>query len=151
LTTKSFRISRVFILRIGSTSCTPFSAVRSVRQQSVVAKLLFPPDKNETNPAFSKTKIADKVLVSLYAVLYTENDKVLSYHKSFTDFMFNQHRAKEFWCDQAKHHRLLADCCFRVMAHGLKFNIANIIEHHSYLIVIILHFQMQSSRTSLLS
>jgi hypothetical protein len=93
---------------------------------TVVAKLIFPPDKNETNPAFSKTKIADKVLVSLYAVLYTENDKVLSYHKSFTDFMFNQHRAKEFWCDQAKHHSFLADCCFRVMANGLKFNIANI-------------------------
>ena len=89
---------------------------------SLVAKLLLPPSK--TN-ALSHTEIADGVLKSLHAVLYTENDKVLSYHKSFTDFMFDQNRAKKFWCDQAKHHRLLTNSCFRVM-DGLKFNIANI-------------------------
>jgi len=91
---------------------------------SLVAKLLFPSD--ETNPAFSYTSIADSVLAHLHAVLYTENDKVLSYHKSFTDFMFDQHRAREFWCDQVEHHRFLTDSCFRVMDTGLKFNIANI-------------------------
>jgi len=90
---------------------------------SVVAELLLPP--NKTNPALSHTEITDGVLKSLHAVLYTENDKVLSYHKSFTDFMFDQNRAKKFWCDQAKHHQLLTDSCFRVM-DGLKFNIANI-------------------------
>jgi hypothetical protein len=88
---------------------------------SLVAKLLFP--SNETNPASS---IADSVLALLHAVLYTENDKVLSYHKSFTDFMFDQNRAKEFWCDQGKHHQLLTVHCFRVMDARLKFNIANI-------------------------
>ena len=91
---------------------------------SLVAKLLF--SSNETNPAFSYTIIADRVLAGLHAVLYIENDKVLSYHKSFTDFIFNQNRAKEFWCDQGKHHRLLTDHCFRVMEAGLRFNIANI-------------------------
>jgi len=89
---------------------------------SVVAELLFPP--NKTN-SLSHTEIADGVLKSLHAVLYTENDKVLTYHKSFTDFVFDQNRAKKFWCDQAKHHRLLTNSCFRVM-DGLKFNIANI-------------------------
>jgi hypothetical protein len=89
---------------------------------SIVAELLLPP---KTNSTLSNTEIADGVLKSLHAVLYTENDKVLSYHKSFTDFMFDQNRAKEFWCDQGKHHRLLTDSCFRVM-DGLKFNIANI-------------------------
>jgi len=91
---------------------------------SLVAKLLF--SSNETNPAFSYTSIADSVLAHLHAVLYTENDQVLSYHKSFTDFMFDQHRAKEFWCDQVEHHRFLTSSCFRVMETGLKFNIANI-------------------------
>jgi len=90
---------------------------------SLVAKLLLPP--NKTNPALSYTEIADGVLKSLHAVLYTENDKVLTYHKSFTDFIFDQNRAKKFWCDQAKHHQLLTNSCFRVM-DGLKFNIANI-------------------------
>ena len=90
---------------------------------SLVAKLLLPPDK--TNSTLSHTEIADGVLKSLHAVFYTENDKVLTYHKSFADFIFDQNRAKKFWCDQAKHHRLLIDSCFRVM-DGLKFNIANI-------------------------
>ena len=90
---------------------------------SIVAELLLPP--NKTNPALSHTEIADGVLKSLHAVLYIENDKVLTYHKSFTDFMFDQNRAKKFWCDQAKHHRLLTNSCFQVM-DKLKFNIANI-------------------------
>ena len=90
---------------------------------SVVAELLLPP--NKTNPILSYTEVANGVLKSLHAVLYTEDDKVLSYHKSFTDFMFDQNRAKVFWCDQAKHHRLLTNSCFRIM-DGLKFNIANI-------------------------
>ena len=92
---------------------------------SLVTEVLFPVNENDTNPTFSYTKIADNVLARLHAVLYTENDKVLLYHKSFADFMFDRNRAKEFWCDQVKHHRLLTDSCFRVMG-GLKFNIANI-------------------------
>ena len=90
---------------------------------SLVAELLISP--NKTNPTRSYTEIVDGVLMSLHAVLYAENNKVLSYHKSFTDFMFDQNRAKKFWCDQTKHHRLLTNSCFRVMDR-LKFNIANI-------------------------
>jgi hypothetical protein len=89
----------------------------------LVAELLLSP--NKTNPALSHTEIVDGVLKSLHAVLYTENNKVLSYHKSFTDFMFDRNRAKKFWCDQTKHHQLLTNSCFRVMDR-LKFNIANI-------------------------
>jgi hypothetical protein len=91
---------------------------------SLVADLLFP--SKETNIAFSYTPIADSVLAHLHAVLYTENGKVLSYHKSFSDFIFDQNRAKEFWCNQTEHHRLLTGSCFHVMNSGLKFNIANI-------------------------
>ncbi|KDR77674.1 hypothetical protein GALMADRAFT_245800 [Galerina marginata CBS 339.88] len=92
---------------------------------SLVAELLFPSGENETDLVFSHTRIADSVLASLHAVLYTESDRVLSYHKSFTDFLFNQNRAKEFWCDPVQHHLLLASSCFRVMDR-LRFNIANI-------------------------
>jgi hypothetical protein len=83
---------------------------------SLVAELLLPP---------GSTEIADGVLKSIHAVLYTQNDKVFSYHKSFPDFIFDLARSGEFWCDKATHHRRLTDSCFRVM-EGLRFNIANI-------------------------
>ena len=92
---------------------------------TLVAELLFPPVEIEPDSAVLHAEIANGVLASLHAVLYVENGKVLSYHKSFTDFMFNRDRAKEFWCDQAQHHQLLTKSCFCVM-DGLKFNIANI-------------------------
>jgi len=84
---------------------------------SVIADLLFSSDY---------TDVAEKLLSDLHAVLYTEDDRVLAYHKSFSDFIFDRARSKDFWCDQATHHRLLADSCFRVMKDGLHFNIANI-------------------------
>jgi hypothetical protein len=87
---------------------------------SLVTELWFPLSKTDTS-------IADGVLESLHAVLYTtQNNKILSYHKSFSDFILNRARSGEsFWCDKGKHHRLLTDSCFRVMK-GLRFNIANI-------------------------
>lgn len=80
----------------------------------------------ETNPAIAETSITDDTLQRLYAVLYTENNKVLWHHKSFPDFLFDQNRSKEFWCDQEEHHQRLMDACFRVMKEELRFNIANI-------------------------
>jgi len=82
----------------------------------LVADLLLPPESAE---------IADGVLKSLHALLYTENDEVLTYHKSFPDFIFDHTRSMEFWCDKATHHRHLANSCFRAM-EGLRFNIARI-------------------------
>jgi len=69
---------------------------------------------------------ADAVLKALHAVLYTKNDKVLWYHKSFPDFLFDQDRSKEFWCNQVENHQRLTVSCFRVMKEGLRFNIGNI-------------------------
>ncbi|KAF9479502.1 hypothetical protein BDN70DRAFT_687374, partial [Pholiota conissans] len=86
----------------------------------VVANLISPSDE----PNFTET-VAD-VLASLHAVLYTENDKVFSYHKSFTDFIFKQNRAHEFWCNPPQFHLLLSRACFHVMHSELRFNIANI-------------------------
>ncbi|KAF9470094.1 hypothetical protein BDN70DRAFT_77008, partial [Pholiota conissans] len=75
-------------------------------------------------PNFTET--VAHVLTSLHAVLYTENDKVFSYHKSFTDFIFNENRAKKFWCNPQKFHLLLSRICFNIMNSELRFNIANI-------------------------
>jgi hypothetical protein len=84
---------------------------------SVVADLLFTSDY---------TDVADKLLSDLHAVLYREHGRVLTYHKSFSDFILDQDRSGNFWCNQGMHHRLLADACFRWMKDGLRFNIANI-------------------------
>jgi len=91
---------------------------------TVAIDLLF--TSNKSNSAFSYTRIADCILRRLHAVLYTEQDKVLWYHKSFPDFLFDRNRSKDFWCNQAEHHRRLTNSCFRVMKAGLRFNIANI-------------------------
>ncbi|KAF9485945.1 hypothetical protein BDN70DRAFT_870420 [Pholiota conissans] len=85
----------------------------------VVANLISPSESN-----FTET--VAHVLVSLHAVLYIENDKVFSYHKSFTDFIFNENRAKEFWCNPPQFHLLLSRNCFDIMHSELRFNIANI-------------------------
>jgi len=69
---------------------------------------------------------ADDILKALHAVLYSTNDQVLWYHKSFPDFLFNRDRSQEFWCDRVEHHQRLASSCFRVMKDGLRFNIGNI-------------------------
>jgi len=69
---------------------------------------------------------ADAILKALHAVLYTKNDKVLWYHKSFPDFLFDQDRSQEFWCNQVENHQHLTVSCFRVMDEGLRFNIGNI-------------------------
>jgi hypothetical protein len=98
---------------------------------SIVTGLL--PDDSDSdtasgagNHAVDDTSIADDVLRRLYAVLYTDNGRVLWYHKSFPDFLFEEARSKEFWCNQAKHHQDLMESCFHIMKAGLRFNIANI-------------------------
>lgn len=75
---------------------------------------------------FSPTKVADNILQRLHAVLYIENEKVLWYHKSFPDFLFDSTRSEEFWCDRSAHHQRLTEASFSIMRAGLKFNIANI-------------------------
>ena len=83
---------------------------------SIVADLLFTSDD-----------VAVKLLSNLHAVLYRgEHDQVLTYHKSFSDFIFDKGHSDNFWCDQAMHHQDLANACFRWMKDRLCFNIANI-------------------------
>ncbi|KAF5320359.1 hypothetical protein D9611_011274 [Ephemerocybe angulata] len=95
---------------------------------TTVASLLFPEDLTLANaPEFSSVKVVDDVLSRLHAVLYADEKKlILSYHKSFTDFLFDPDRSKEFCCSQAALHERLAEGCFRIMKAGLRFNIANV-------------------------
>ncbi|TEB29601.1 WD40 repeat-like protein [Coprinellus micaceus] len=90
---------------------------------SVVSHLLA---SQEGSTSFTP-KAVDRVLIRLHAVLYLDDRNiVLSYHKSFTDYLFDKGRSGRFACDQSYRHRLLAQQCFSVMKTGLKFNIANI-------------------------
>ena len=87
---------------------------------SIIANLV------SASNADSFTKLIDAVLAQLYAVLYIEHDKVLWYHKSFPDFLFDPVRSKKFWCNKVEHHQHLMKSCFQIMKSGLQFNIANI-------------------------
>ncbi|KAF6741019.1 hypothetical protein DFP72DRAFT_1181498 [Ephemerocybe angulata] len=94
---------------------------------TTVASLLFSDDSMLDTSAFSSAAVVTDVLSRLHAVLYTdENQLVLSYHKSFTDFVYDRNRSKEFCCSQEVLHECLAEGCFRIMEAGLRFNIANI-------------------------
>jgi len=78
------------------------------------------------------------VVESLHAVLYIKENRVLWYHASFPDFIFDplrsnfnivdtscSHRVK-MSCHQATHHAFLAHACFNVMSCQLRFNICNL-------------------------
>ncbi|KAF5320246.1 hypothetical protein D9611_011284 [Ephemerocybe angulata] len=118
-----FRINRLRVLHT-------FLSTPERTSTTTVASLLFPKDPTDDNtPGFpsSTVELVDDVLSRLYAVLYTdETQLVISYHKSFTDFVFDQDRSKEFCCSQAALHESLSEGCFRIMKAGLRFNIANI-------------------------
>ena len=85
-------------------------------------------------PGPGDDKAARGVLCDLHAVLYTQNDQVFWYHASFPDFIFDTARSNfrigekdfTFSCNEAAHHNLLGESCFRVMKSGLRFNMGDI-------------------------
>ncbi|TFK18165.1 hypothetical protein FA15DRAFT_628203, partial [Coprinopsis marcescibilis] len=90
---------------------------------AIVARLLI----DGSDPDSSSTDVAKDVVFRLQPVLYTDNDgNVLSYHKSFSDFIFDKNRSGDFYCDQPALHQRLTESCFHIMNSCLKFNIANI-------------------------
>jgi hypothetical protein len=77
------------------------------------------------------------VVHALHAVLYIRDGRVLWYHASFPDFMFDSLRSNfetpnttgkttRLSCDESAHHTFLAQSCFRVMESQLKFNICDL-------------------------
>jgi NACHT domain len=69
---------------------------------------------------------ADAVLRRLHAVLYLQDGCVMSFHKSFADFLFDKNRSKEFYCDQKQVHHRFTLGCLQIMTEELRFNIAKI-------------------------
>ncbi|CAE6503940.1 unnamed protein product [Rhizoctonia solani] len=67
-------------------------------------------------------------LQPLLSVLhYSEKTRLVStLHASFPDFMFNQVRSGEFFCDPSTAHRQIALKCFEVMKFRLRFNICDL-------------------------
>jgi hypothetical protein len=108
-----------------------FLCAREPLSTSCATSLLFMEDPEETDPVFSYTTIANEVFDCLHSVLYVEDDKVLSYHKSFPDFLFDHARSGEFWCDKAKHHRHLTN--FLLPGHGGVADSTLPISHHHFI------------------
>jgi len=75
-------------------------------------------------------EVAMAVVEELHSVLYVQGDRVFWYHASFPDFIFDPSRSNfdnhTFWCNEAAHHNLLGESCFRVMKSGLRFNMGDI-------------------------
>ena len=85
-------------------------------------------------------EVAKVVVDELHAVLYFKGDRVLWYHASFPDMMFDKERSYfkvshasgagshdvDMSCDVAAHHAFLANSCFRIMDSDLRFNICNL-------------------------
>jgi hypothetical protein len=112
------RVCRLHVLHTFLCASEPLSTLSATG-------LVFTEDPEETDPAFSYSTIANEVFDRLHSVFYVEQDKVLTYHKSFPDFIFDHARSGKFSCDKTTHHRYLTNSCFRLMK-GLQFNIANI-------------------------
>ncbi|KAB5589389.1 Vegetative incompatibility protein HET-E-1 [Ceratobasidium theobromae] len=68
------------------------------------------------------------ILQTLQPVIYVSKDGniVTTVHASFSDFMFDQARSSQFFCDEAKHNQFLARRCFELMKEQLRFNICNL-------------------------
>jgi hypothetical protein len=94
---------------------------------SVVAQLLSDGDTptNRIQDALDDS-VVNYVLEGLHAVLYVQDGRVMWFHKSFPDFVFNQGRSGKFYCNQGDRHQFLAERCFEIMLQHLRFNIADI-------------------------
>ncbi|CAE6490242.1 unnamed protein product [Rhizoctonia solani] len=75
----------------------------------------------------SRTNDLSLALERFCSVIYVcrANGMVSVFHASFPDFMFDQERSKELFCDPAEHNRLMAKQCFDLMKE-LRFNICNL-------------------------
>ncbi|KAG9126262.1 hypothetical protein FRC07_004185 [Ceratobasidium sp. 392] len=74
-------------------------------------------------------KILGRVVGSLSSVLYVDEKQdgaVRISHPSFMDYITDHSRSKRLCVDQAQQNTVLARCCFKTMAQGLRFNICGL-------------------------
>jgi hypothetical protein len=83
---------------------------------------------------------AKLVIKKLHAVVYVKDGRILWYHKSFPEFIFDQARSSfkspdlsgatgriiDVSCNEAARRGLLARFCFRIMKSDLRFNICSL-------------------------
>ncbi|KAG8718489.1 hypothetical protein FRC09_012598 [Ceratobasidium sp. 395] len=73
--------------------------------------------------------VLERVVGSLSSVLYVDRnsgDAIRIFHPSFMDFIIDRSRSKELCVDLEQQNTVLAECCFKVMANCLKFNICGL-------------------------
>jgi hypothetical protein len=69
----------------------------------------------------------DDALSPLWSVLHlSESGLVSTLHASFPDFIFDQKRSADYFCDVNKHGAELTKRCFGVMKDELRFNICDL-------------------------
>ncbi|EIM85615.1 uncharacterized protein STEHIDRAFT_59318, partial [Stereum hirsutum FP-91666 SS1] len=79
-------------------------------------------DSDDADPEAVRLLVDD-----LHAVTYISNDCIYTYHKSFSDFFFDERRCgQEIICEADASHHVLARGCFRIMKRSLRFNICNL-------------------------
>ncbi len=81
-------------------------------------------DESALGPGQSKINV-EGILSNLHSVLDVPNnntDPIRLLHPSFRDFLLAKERcrSKQFWVDEKEGHRILVDCCIRLMAASLK-------------------------------
>ena len=118
---------------------SPFEGEILISRLHILYTFLCVPQRTSTSTVAalvgdSDDELAEAVLNDLHAVLYSQDDRILSYHASFPNFIFDPawsnfcigEKDFAFSCNEAAHHNLLAETCFQIMKSGLRFNIANI-------------------------
>lgn len=67
-------------------------------------------------------------LQPLRSVLYVSESSGLAstLHASFTEYMLNVDRSRQFFCDEKDCNRMIAQHCFNLMKEQLRFNICNL-------------------------
>ena len=117
---------------------SPFKGKILIRRLRILYTILCTAERTSTSTvaalvADGNDELAKAVLDALHAVLYCQDDRILWYHASFPDFMFDPARSNfridekdfAFSCDEPAHHNLLGESCFQIMS-GLRFNMGNI-------------------------
>ncbi len=83
-------------------------------------------------PGMKQTKInVEEMLKNLHSVLVipkSNADAIRLFHPSFRDFLLAKGRCQntKFWVDEEGGHRMLVDCCIRLMATSLKQDICGL-------------------------
>ncbi|QRV80558.1 Vegetative incompatibility protein HET-E-1 [Ceratobasidium sp. AG-Ba] len=82
---------------------------------------------------FDATDSVIAALRPLFSVLQVSPAGVITtLHESFRDFLLDQSRSGQFYCDQAEHNTHISECCFNQISIPPQFNICGIQSSYFY-------------------